>query len=163
MCMWINAFILKSSLVHWILQQDFKVVAMKTCQLSTEKKATIMGMHKTGMKMVRIAMALNIPPPIVYSVVQRCKFYAIVVSPKPTRRPPKLTTWDKRKLGWLMTQHCCLKLSKLVAALIIKVPQSTMKTTIKSLGFLNQIATKKPHLQDRHKTERLQFAWDHEH
>ena len=91
---------------------------------------------------MRIAEALNMPPSTIYSVVKRCKLRGTVVSPKPTGRPRKLTTRDKRQLKRILVQYRRITLSGLSAIMTKKVSPNTLKTTLKSPGFRKRIAEK---------------------
>ena len=136
---------------------------MRSREFSTEEKATFVGMHKAGMTCAAIGRELGIPRTSVSDVVQRYRCRGTVETQMRSSRPCKLTMRNKRELGRLLAQNRRLKIAGLIEQMTVKVCDRTLRNTIKSLGFNNRVAAKKPHLIQRHKEERLAFAREHQH
>lgn len=136
---------------------------MKKRSLSTEEKATIVGMRKSGAKGPQIAAELGHPISTVYTVLENEKLRGTVVSPKPTGRPPKLTERDKRALGRALTGNRRAPLADVGNMLPTKVGTKTVRKAAHELGFNARVARKKPFLCGRHIAKRLEFAKKYKH
>lgn len=136
---------------------------MKTRQLTTEEKGLIVGMHEAKMSGADIARNMGMPKTTVYTILKNFQLRGTVVSPKPTGRPQKLTPRDKREIVKLLSKNRSMSLAQITREMTVKVSYNTVRKAIRSLGYNNRIAAKKPFLSVGHKITRLQFAREHVH
>jgi transposase len=136
---------------------------MKTCCLTDEERALIVGMSEGGMRGARIAEQMSLSSSTIYSVLRRFRLHGTIVSQKSTGRLPKLGERKRRHLSHLLGSDRRQKLAEIIVQMVVKVCKNTLKKVIRSLGYSNRIAVKKPYLSDSHKAQRLQFAREHQH
>ena len=70
---------------------------------------------------------------------------------------------DKRTLGRILSQNRHLPLAAIREQMHVKVSPTTLRKAMKSIGFCNRVAAKKPFLSQKHKADRLAFANEHKH
>ena len=70
---------------------------------------------------------------------------------------------NKRTLGRILSQNRRLPLAAIREQMHVKVSPTTLRKAMKSIGFCNRVAAKKPFLSKKHKADRLAFANEHKH
>lgn len=133
---------------------------MKTRALTDAEKGEVVGMYKGGMKGAQIARELKMPSSTVYGVLRSYKKRGTVVSPKSSGRPQAFTQRNMRHLERLLNNDRRSSLSEITnkMASTAEVSTRTVRNALKTLGYRNRVAAKKPYLNKKHKADRLEFA-----
>lgn len=110
-----------------------------------------------------IAKQLNIPYSSVYGIVQKWKANETVESTPRCGGPKKLKSIDLRYLERYISREPFTTYDQILQDLKlagIEISRSTLKATLKGMGYQSYIPSKKPCLTDNHKKRRLQWAKD---
>ena len=78
---------------------------MKTRQLTTIEKSTILGLHNVKVSCASFARQLSMPKTIVYIVLKNFHMRGMMQSLKSIRKLPKLNICDKREFGKILMQN----------------------------------------------------------
>lgn len=137
--------------------------AMKIRTLSVEERGMIVGMRTAGMSTHRIAAELEMTQSTVFTVWKNFQERGTLQPLKSSGRPQKLNARDKRVLGRILCKNRRLPLAAIREKMHVKVSPTTLRKAMKSIGFSNRAAAKKPFLSEKHKARRLAFAKEHRH
>lgn len=137
--------------------------ATKTRMLSEGERAMIIGMRTAGMSTHRIATELGMTQSTVFTIWKNFQERGTTQPLKSSGRPPKLNVRDKRMLGRILSKNRRLPLAAIREKMHVKVSPTTLRKAMKSIGFSNRVAAKKPFLSKEHMARRLAFAKEHRH
>ena len=118
-------------------------------------------MHKVGAKMVEIVAKFDHPKMIVYTVFKRFEYCGIVEGQKSIGHLWKLLKCSIRILMRTMAIDCKQILVDITNCIGFDVSTSIIRKALHEVGFYNQLAQKKPFLNDAHRCRRLEFATQH--
>ena len=112
-----------------------------------------------------ISKKLDLPLSTVYRVVRKLEFGESIEHQKGAGRPRKLTTTDRRRLGYLLSQNKRQSVEKLRCELInrgsVSVCNETVRTELKDLGWVKSRGIPSPILTDLQKQRRVQWCEEH--
>ena len=145
---------------------------MKTHCLTIEEQSRIVGLHKAGVKGVKIVAKLGHPKTTVNTVLKRFERHGTFEGQKSTGRPQKLLERSIRIVTRALATNHSQTLEDITNRKQILeditncsgfgVSTSTIRIALHNVGFHNRVAAKKPFLNDAHRSRRLQFAKHHQ-
>lgn len=130
-------------------------------QLSTEQRATIVGMKLGGAKARQIADLLELPLSTVYTVLSTCEARKSAAPQNRSGRPKALQPRDSRSLVRILKKDRRASLNDITNQSPAKVHCNTVRKALHDEGFHSRVAVKKPFLTAAHRRKRLDFAKKH--
>ena len=129
--------------------------------LNDEERDDIVEMCESGMKSSNISFVLNVPQSIVSTILTNWKVLESVKSLKfQCDRHRKLTNCDIRVLAHYVRDDRRQPLSKLSS--LLNVNCNTTRLYLHDLDFRNCFGPRKLYPSEKHKLDRLKFAYVHE-
>ena len=117
---------------------------MKKRFLSTEEKASIVGLHQTGLKQREIAAKTGFAQSAILTVLQNWRKRGTVEGTKARVRPPKISERDPRSIGRTVMQNRRAPLAEITNNANTPVSPGTIRSALHEMGFRSRIAAKKP-------------------
>jgi transposase len=112
--------------------------------LTTEKKARIVGMVDPGMSHAKVGKAVGLGRTTITEIVKRSKACGTVKTAKKSGRPRLNTDRDLRQLRQVLQDNQKSTLAKVTDSLSVAVSTSTVRRRAHEMGFNNRVAVKKP-------------------
>jgi transposase len=129
--------------------------------LTTEKKACIVGMVDAGMSHAKVGKAVGLGRTTITEIFKQSKACGTVKTAKKSGRPCLNTDCNLRQLQQVLQDNQKSTLAKVTNSLSVAFSTSTVQRRAHEMGFNNQVAVKKPFANNINQQKRLAFARKH--
>ena len=129
--------------------------------LTTERKAHIVGMVDASMSHAKVGKAVVLEQTTITKIVKQSKARGTVETVKKSGQPRFNTDCNLHKLQQVLEGSQKSTLAQITSSLTVAVSTSTVQRRAHEMGFNNQVTVKKPFANNINQQKQLAFAREH--